>query len=544
MDKKKVLNTPEFLNVQKTADFLGVHAGTVRRWVHTNQLRGVKVGLRGDWRFTKEDILKMVNDTRELHVRDDIQEVSLQEISSSHLAPHADWSQMSSTAHFVQFYETDKFLLDSLAGFIGEGLRKGEIGIIIATKAHRESLDVRLKSQGLDLVTARKQGAYIVLDAAEILSQFMVEGMPDAEKFSHVIGDLLVQASQKATQIRAFGEMVAQLWTEGNQAGAIYLEELWNSIGKNHSFSLFCAYPMQGFDRESHGSSFTEIGTRHSHVIPADSYSGLATSDERLRAISLLQQKAESLEAEIQERKRLEKQKDEFLALASHELKTPLTSLKGYSQVAHKRAERNGDIDGAKFLVKMDKQINKLTDLVGDLLDVTKVTAGRLDFQMQEFDFGELIEEVVEAMQSTTDKQQLVMKGKVSKIIMGDRERIGQVVTNLLSNAIKYSPNAQEIIITQSEEEGKVQLAVHDFGIGIGKIEQERIFDQFYREPGETKTFPGLGLGLYISKEIIARHNGHIWVESPPRNGQDGNKNRDRMTTSGSIFNFTLPVTS
>ncbi len=136
---------------------------------------------------------------------------------------------------------------------------------------------------------------------------FMVDGLPEPERFAEVVRSLIERAVKGRRRVRIFGEMVAQLWMEGNQAAAIRMEALWNELHHTtHPFSLFCAYPMRGFAGEGYGEQFTEICQQHSHAIPDESYTPLASPDERLRAITLLQQKATSLEAEIAERKAVE----------------------------------------------------------------------------------------------------------------------------------------------------------------------------------------------------------------------------------------------
>src|SRR5687768_5438153 len=223
-------------------------------------------------------------------------------------APRTDWSAMGETDHFVQFYEADGFLLNSLSGFIGTALKVGEGAIVVATKAHRDGLDELLSANGLDVVTASKSGHYISLDAAETLEKFMVDGSSEPNRFLQVLGGLIWQVSQGRPKVRALGEMVALLWADGNYSGAIRLEELWNNLQKEHCFSLFCAYPMSSFVGEKFGNPLGSVCTSHSRVIPAESYLGLSDHDERLRAIIQLQQKAKSLKSEITERERVEEE--------------------------------------------------------------------------------------------------------------------------------------------------------------------------------------------------------------------------------------------
>lgn len=232
---------------------------------------------------------------------------------------------------------------------------------------------------------------------------------------------------------------------------------------------------------------------------------------------------------DISVRKKLERQKDEFLGIASHELKTPVTSIKAYAQVLYKMFSKKGDTRSADMLGKMDAQINKLTVLISDLLDVTKIESGKLQLNLTNFDFNELVSEVVEEVQRTTLNHKIKTDLAKSKIVYGDRERTGQVITNYLTNAIKYSPDSESIIVRTQINKSEIILSVEDFGLGIPKKMKDKVFERFYRVQGDNKdTFPGLGLGLYISREIIERQKGRVWVES--------------QENKGATFYFCLPI--
>jgi len=228
------------------------------------------------------------------------------EAARESLAPQIDWSHMGCRDHFVQFYESDSFLADSVSGFIGTGFRLNEAAIAIATAEHRSALDSRLQEQGFEPAALRASGQYTTLDAAETLATFMVRGMPDQDLFDLSVGCLVRKATRDGRKLRAFGEMVALLWKDGNQAAAIRVEELWNELARTSHFSLFCAYPLDAFHGEQNGISLMEVCSQHSHVIPAESYANQRNRDDRLRGIALLQQKAASLEAQVAERKRVE----------------------------------------------------------------------------------------------------------------------------------------------------------------------------------------------------------------------------------------------
>jgi PAS domain S-box-containing protein len=232
---------------------------------------------------------------------------------------------------------------------------------------------------------------------------------------------------------------------------------------------------------------------------------------------------------DITEHKELQNQKDNFIGIASHELKTPVTSLKGYAQVLERILKKKGHEAEADMMRKMDAQLNRLTSLIGDLLDVTKINAGKLQFNNQVFELQPMISELIQDLQRSTERHLLIEDFKPTGRTYADKERIEQVVINLLTNAIKYSPGSAKIIIHIEQVDDEIIVGVRDFGLGISQEDTTRVFDQFYRVSGEMQhTFPGLGLGLYISAEIIRRVGGRIWVESKER--------------EGSCFYFALPV--
>jgi PAS domain S-box-containing protein len=799
--------------------------------------------------------------------------------------------------HFVQFYRTDAFLLDSLSTFITMGLNSGDACIVVATQAHRENLEARLKANGLDLPSASTQGRYFSRDAEEILAQIMVEGEPAPARFVGVIGSLIEQAARGEHQVRIFGEMVSLLCRWGNQRAAIRLEELWNDLQTTSAqpFLLLCAYSMPDFAGEEHEVSFTKICQQHSRIVPDESYTLLSSQDEQLRAVTLLQQKAISLQEEmaerktaeelllqsetryrrlfeasrdailivdpltsaitdanpaltellgypqelvlgktlcdlgilanretvlallrelqvhreiryevlplhtkdgqrrfveygcilyqegdheviqcnlrditdriqaeetslylasivsssydailskdldgritswnaaaerlygysaqeivgqsvtrlfapgrqgefeqimarirrgeridhfetvrmrkdgtfltvsvtispvrdhtnsiigastiarditeqkqleakfrqlfdsnligvfisdfagtfldannaflqllgytraelqegalqrdaltpsefhplsqdavkamqatgtsgpyekeylhkngrrisvlvavtriehtetcigfvldISERKALDQRKDEFISMASHELKTPITSLKGFLALLQRRLRTGEHEKELHYITRMDDQIKKLTQLINDLLDLSKMQTGQLVYREERFAIDEQVQEIIENIQETTCTHHIQLEGHTRKEVLGDRDRIGQVLINLLNNAIKYSPQADTVIVRLATGRDCVHISVQDFGIGIDYEHQEKIFERFYQvTDAAEKTYSGLGIGLYISNQIIKRHHGHLWIESE----------KDK----GATFHVTLPLLS
>jgi PAS domain S-box-containing protein len=222
--------------------------------------------------------------------------------------PLWDWSAVSEPEHFVQFYETDSFLVDSLKGFISAGLNAGDACIIVARKSCREGLEQLLQAQGLDITAACASGQYTTLDSSETLSKFMIDGVLEPQRFNEVIGNLIQRVAQGNRRVRIFGDMVEVLCADGSHALAIRLEELWNQLQKTYPFSLFCGYSMESFGDSHLAESLSQLCSQHTHIIPAESYSTLESATDRLRAITLLQQQAISLQTETAGRKIAEEQ--------------------------------------------------------------------------------------------------------------------------------------------------------------------------------------------------------------------------------------------
>jgi PAS domain S-box-containing protein len=225
----------------------------------------------------------------------------------------------------------------------------------------------------------------------------------------------------------------------------------------------------------------------------------------------------------------LQQQKEEFIGIASHELKTPVTSLKAYSQFVEGTLRKDGLTMQANLVGKMSNQIEKLQNLITDLLDVTKINGGKLQFNDDFFDFNEMLVESIEDLQRTTQTHEIVTRLEPIGQVWADRFRISQVLTNLITNGIKYSPDSKSILVTSHLQNGEVIVSVEDTGIGISEKHQQNLFDRFYRVSGTRENiFTGLGLGLYISAEIIKQEGGRIWV-----NSTEG---------KGSTFCFALPM--
>lgn len=239
--------------------------------------------------------------------------------------------------------------------------------------------------------------------------------------------------------------------------------------------------------------------------------------------ISTLSKAFNSLMQQIREN---EKKKDEFIGIASHELKTPLTSIKGYLELLDQLEDKHPN---KLFVQKSRENVDKLERLIKDLLDVSKIQSGQLQLNMKEFNVDELIDETVASFQMVVSTHQLIKENRVTETVLADRQRIEQVLVNLLSNAIKYSPGESKILVSCKKNGTELIIKVRDYGIGIPVDEQENIFKRFYRTKDMSVHISGFGLGLYICRDIINRHKGKIWVEKEDK---------------GSSFYFSLPLRS
>lgn len=288
-------NFADCMTIGEAAEYLGVSTATLRNWDRSGKLKPRRHPQNGYRIYLHEDLQGV------------LQSAELTPLSVDSFTPQVDWSQIGASEHFVQFYEHDEFLIASVAGFIAAALKQNDYAVVVATSEHRQDLHERLISDGIDVVEAQAAGRYIVLDAQEALSKLMVDHKIDLGRFNATIGPLVSQLAETGRRVHAFGEMVALLWGEGNREAAIELEHLWSELGKRHKFALFCAYRIGSFNGSDEFDAFNGVCGCHSRVIPAESYSAIADSDQRSRAIGMLQQKAHSLQTEIEHRHVVEK---------------------------------------------------------------------------------------------------------------------------------------------------------------------------------------------------------------------------------------------
>ncbi|HEY8782665.1 MAG TPA: ATP-binding protein [Mucilaginibacter sp.] len=310
-----------------------------------------------------------------------------------------------------------------------------------------------------------------------------------------------------------FGHPPGSVLTLADVSGQVNAEDLQNIVVKSYYESLITGKYLYEARIYWPDESLHWIKTQ-----------GIVITDEKKQPVRLL-----GTILDITESKRDEVRKNDFIAMASHELKTPLTSLKAYIQLLTQRLGPSGDHFINNALSKANNQVNKMTDLIHGFLDLSKLESGKLHLKLQDFDIGRLINDTVMEISALNSGHLIDFDLPEDIIVKADQEKIEEVISNFLSNAMKYSHKGSKISIVCKKLNGSIQVSVIDEGIGINVKDHEKLFHRFYRVENEKmKNITGFGIGLYLSSEIIQRHKGKIWVES-----EEG---------KGSTFYFSLPL--
>jgi signal transduction histidine kinase/CheY-like chemotaxis protein len=511
----------EYFTVSEAAQFLGVSPWTLRNWDRAGKVPTLRHPKNGYRIYRREDL-----------------DAILQIDGSASAAAPGDWNDVGPAGHFVQFYENDAYLIGSVGAFIGGGLDAGGGAVVIATRAHRAALQRKLRARGFDLAGARARGQFVALDAEETLAQFMVGGVPDPRRFAEVIGATVARAARGRPRVRAFGEMVALLWAQGNRDAAIRVEELWNDIAKAHTFALLCAYPLSGFDRGDTAGPFDAVCRCHTRVVPAESYAQIPAADERRRAIAKLQQKARSLEAEIAHRKEVEatlmrlreqqaadlleksrlvaelreadRRKDEFLATLAHELRNPLAPISNAVQILR----LNCPPELAEVRDVLDRQVSLMARLVDDLLDVSRITRGKVELRRERVELAAVVGNAAESCRPLIESCSHVLTVDLPPdpvYLDADPLRLSQVLANLLNNAAKYTEPGGHIAVTAAREGDQVAVRVRDTGVGIPAVMLPRVWDMFTQvDHSLERRQGGLGIGLTLVRTLVQLHGGTV----------------------------------
>lgn len=246
---------------------------------------------------------------------------------------------------------------------------------------------------------------------------------------------------------------------------------------------------------------------------------------------SALNEQALRIGEELLHTRELDEKKNEFIAIASHELKTPITSLKAFTELALQVSKDDGETKLNSYLVKINKQVHKLTLLIQHLLDVSKIESGKVDYRFQKVRWNDFMDEIIPLLRMMVPSHNVTWESNDFDAEMEiDPFRVEQVFTNLLNNAAKYSAAQTTIAVSSSYNDGMIQICIRDQGIGIAPANLTRIFEKYFREEETEKKYSGFGMGLFISSSIVQQHQGKIWATS--------------ASNQGASFYFTLPTIS
>lgn len=448
--------------------------------------------------------------------------------------------------HLVQFYEDDQFLGRVVCDYLTAGLEGGESLIVVATEARRQLFTEGLEARGFDVVGARRRGQLLMLDAEETLAHLMVGGMPDWARFHALIGSAMNEARARAdAPIRAYGEMVDVLWRAGQARAAIRLEELWNDLGRMQSFTLLCAYVMGNFYKESHGQDFQRVCGAHSHVIPSDARPD-ADRDDLLRQMSLLQQRARALENEIAHRRQLEEalrdaladrrraeealraQNEElartvrfsemFVGILGHDLRNPLSAVTTAASLLVRRAESDRVSRPAARILSSGQRMSRMID---QLLDLTRIRLGKgIPLERSRIDLVEICRMAVDEIDGAEQMSRVRVEPIGDLVGWWDGDRLSQLVSNLLGNALAHGAKEVPIILRiDGRVPSRVVMEVHNGGCIPADV-LPVIFDATQSGTNvKREGSSGLGLGLYISEQIVIAHGGTLEVRSTPEDG-------------------------
>lgn len=353
----------------------------------------------------------------------------------------------------------------------------------------------------------------------EVANRLMVElwGKPEAEVMNKPVFDALPDARGQGLELK-----MKQVYETGE---TFYANEMPVSLVRHGNPDVI----YQNFVYQAYHSPNGE--TAGIIAITIDVTEQVLARQKIEQSGAELRQIHQRLEEELEASKQLQRQKDDFIGMASHELKTPLTSLYALIQVAQAKLKDSDELFLAQAMDKAAVQLKKMSVMINGFLNVSRLEAGKIVIDKQPFELTQLVYEIIEEIRLIAPGHELVCKACQPKEIIADREKIGSVLSNLVNNAIKYSPKGKLIEIACYTENGQIIVSIKDEGMGIKPADLEHIFDRYYRvESAHTKHIAGFGIGLYLSAEIISEHGGRIWAES--KSGE------------GSTFYFSLPLTA
>src|SRR6476661_2124001 len=451
--------------------------------------------------------------------------------------------ELAGHGHSAQFYEDDRYLIETVVDFFAAGLVDGQCAVAFVSRGHGEMITAGLHEKGFDVDRTRTNGQLILLDVHELLASFMVGTTPDAARFRHALEGVLGShtrfgdGARERRPVLAFSELVDVLCRQGNIDAAIRVEELWNELAESYTFAMLCAYDLGTFSEDTHDAALRAVCNQHAHVMPTERYMR-ADDGARMREIALLQQRACALETELDRRRTLEAElrdalrdahaanraKSDFLTVMSHELRTPLNAIGGHTQILEMGLHGPVTEGQREALERIGRAQRHLLGLINNVLNLTRIETGRVEYRIRPVLVSSVLGDLVSLVQPQFAARDITLVSRLPDGRSGsdlhvavDREKLIQILTNLLGNAAKFTPAGGEVELrlVESEDLGMVQIQVRDSGPGIPADKLEVIFEPFVQlERSLTTPSEGAGLGLAISRDLARGMGGDLWAES------------------------------
>lgn len=445
--------------------------------------------------------------------------------------------------HLLALYDTEEYLVESVGDFLAPALWSGAAALVVATADHRARFEAALRASGVDADEARTAGRLVVLDAAETLDRFMVDGGPDSRRFHESVGVLVADLNGRFGSVRIYGEMVALLWDHGDVAGAIALEDLWNDLAAEIDFDLLCAYPKTSFDSEDATEPFRRVCDRHTELVPSERIAAAGADDDRRRAVAMLEQQLGAISAERaaleEQRRELEsalttmrehdRVRNEFVAMVVHDIRTPASVVSSFLSLLRDNWSTFDRDQIDDFLGRAMDNVTRVERLVDDILTVARLESRQFAFAVAPTDMADIVSRTVASVAATAEVPIALHIDDPLPLARADAARQTQILDNLLTNAVKFSPLDTPVSVRLKRMGEHLVVAVTDHGPGIPAEEAHLLFKPFSRlsRPGR-QAAKGTGLGLYISKCLAESQGGSISMSSHP--------------STGTTFSVTIPV--
>ncbi len=416
------------------------------------------------------------------------------------------------TNHAVQFYDSKDFLSGFVTNFVAAALRARAPVVIIARDSLRKTFVESHGGLGFDLNAACESGQLGLYDAAEVLATFMMGGRPDRALFRDCIGEMVrkATASRPRVRLRIYGEMVDVLWSGGHHEAAVELEELWNDLARDHSFSLLCAYDMGGFGHAGQEAQFEAICRAHTSVTPAESFRAGAVEVERHRQVARMQQRAVALESQVGSRPQNGgAAMHDFLGALGRDLRAPLAAIRTAVETMGARAV----VDEEQRAI--EQHVGAALRVVDELVDYARVARGEIVLRRERVDVAGLVARAAESTASLLAERGLRLDIRVPAglAVDVDPDRMVQVFMQLVASAAGRSGPGAIIVVEAARGASSVHIAVKDEGDGIASEPAERIFEPLAAGAGRSGS---AGFGLAIARELVRQHGGTVVVTSGP----------------------------